>query len=193
MIRSGIAHRYAKALFQAALQAGVADEVSGDLQGFLRLMSEMPQIRNFILSPQVSTEDKHALITKAFGGRAHELFVDFLRLLIDKKRIVAATDIAEAYSEIYQRHKGMIAVKAITAVPLKDQERQKLLRTLERKSNKTIRLTQAVDPDIIGGMILVMEDKVIDGSVRHELEQLRRRLRETRVIQAGGTSTGEGR
>ncbi len=193
MMRSGIAQRYAKALFQAALDAGVADEVAGDAQSLLRLASEIPQIRNFLLSPQVPTEDKHALVAKTFGGRTHKLFVDFLHLLIDKKRIVFFTDIAETYRDIYEKHKGMFAVKAITAVPLEEPQRQKLLRTLEQMTHKTIRLTQAVSPDILGGMILVADDNVIDGSVRHELEQLRRRLSETRVIRVDGTSADEGR
>jgi len=193
MMQSGIAHRYAKALFQAALEAGAADEVFADAQSLLTVTSEFPQVRKFLLSPQVPTEEKHALVTKVVGGRAHKLFVDFLHLLIDKKRIVIAKEVVETYRDIYEKHKGVLAVKAITAVPLDEPQRQKLVRTLEEKTRKTIRLKQTVNPDILGGMILIIDDKVIDGSVRHKLERLGRRLRETRVIRGGAASPGDGR
>jgi F-type H+-transporting ATPase subunit delta len=191
MMRSGIAHRYARALFQAALDAGALDEVSGDVEGLLDLASRVPRLREFLLSPQVSAEDKHALVKRALEGRAHGLFVDFLLLLIDKKRIVYMLDIAEAYRDVYRKHKGMATVKAITAVPLDEGQRRRLLGILEERTHKVISLTQVVDPDILGGMILMIDDKVLDGSVRHQLERLRRRLLATRVIRTGET-TAEG-
>jgi F-type H+-transporting ATPase subunit delta len=96
-----------------------------------------------------------------------------------------AQDVAEAYRHMYEKHKGIIEVRAITAVPLEEQLKAKLLRTLEQQTKKTIRLSHVVDPGIIGGMILKMEDTVIDGSIRFQLEELRRRLTETKVVRAG--------
>lgn len=185
MMRTGIAHRYAKALFQAALDAGVEDEVFEDVQSLLGLVAKVPRLREFLLSPQVSTNEKHALVRKAFEGRVHKLLVDFLLLLIDKKRIVFVLDIAEAFCDVYRKHKGMVAVKAITAVALDEEQRRRLLRILEVRTHKVVSLTQVVDADILGGMILTIDDTVLDGSVRHRLERLRRRLLDTRVLRTG--------
>lgn len=185
MMRSGIAHRYARALFQAAHDARAEDEVFGDVESLIGIVSRAPRLREFLRSPQVSAKEKHALVEKAFDGRAHRLVVDFLHLLIDKKRAVFLLDIAEAFRGVYRKHKGMVAVKAITAVPIEEEQKRKLLGILEERTHKIVSLTQVVDPDILGGMVLVVGDTVIDGSVRHRLERLRRRLRDTKVIRAG--------
>jgi F-type H+-transporting ATPase subunit delta len=192
MTRSGIAQRYAKALLQAALSAGKADEVFDDVQGLIALQSRDPSMRNFLFSPQVATEAKHALIDKVLKGRASDLTVEFLHILVDKKRIMFVADIAQAYILLYEKEKGIIEVTAITAVPLEDRLREKLLRTLESQTGKSIRLTHEINPHILGGMIVRMEDKLIDGSVRFQLEQLRRHLRETKVIRAGEAPHGTG-
>jgi F-type H+-transporting ATPase subunit delta len=192
MTRSGIAQRYAKALLQAALSAGKADEVFDDVQGLIALQSRDPSMRNFLFSPQVATEAKHALIDKVLKGRASDLTVEFLHILVDKKRIMFVADIAQAYILLYEKEKGIIEVTAITAVPLEDRLRERLLRTLESQTGKSIRLTHEINPHILGGMIVRMEDKLIDGSVRFQLEQLRRRLRETKVIRAGEAPPGTG-
>ncbi len=185
MIRSGIAERYAKALFQAAVRAGAADAVFGDVESLIAAKKADPRLRNFLSSPQVPTEDKHALVDKAFGGRAHKLFVDLLHLLIDKKRIMFIQEVAEGYRQLYEKYKGIVEVRAITAIPLEEPLKEKLLLTLKRQTKKSIRLLQIVDPGIIGGMILKIEDTVIDGSVRFQLEALKHRLVETKVNRAG--------
>jgi len=192
MTRSGIAQRYAKALLQAALSARKADEVFDDVQGLIALQSRDPSMRNFLFSPQVATEAKHALIDKVLRGRASDLTVEFLHILVDKKRIMFVADIAEAYVLFYEKEKGIVEVTAITAVPLEERLKEKLLRTLESQTGKTIRLTHEIDPRILGGMIVRTEDKLIDGSIRFQLEQIRRHLRETKVIRAGAVPPGTG-
>lgn len=192
MTTGGLAHRYGKALFQAALAARVEDAVFADVRSVLGLASEMPQARDFLLSPQIPPEDKHALIDKAFAGRVHKLLVDLFHLLVDKKRIVIIMEVAGAYVDIYYKHKGMLAVKAITAVPLAERQRERLVRALEKRTDKIVRLTQIVDPGVVGGMALKMDGQVIDGTVRFQLDQLRQRLLETKVIRAGETPAGEG-
>ena len=133
------------------------------------------------MSPQILTKDKREFITVSLKGRATDLFVEFLLLLIDKKRFPFVEEIAEGYGYLYERHKGIIEVKAVTAVPLNDMMRQKAIDTLERQTDKQIRLVPIVDPSIIGGMILVMEDKIVDGSIKFRMERLKRELDEIRV------------
>ncbi|UCG53382.1 MAG: ATP synthase F1 subunit delta [Candidatus Latescibacterota bacterium] len=183
MILSGIAQRYARALHQAALDANVADSVYEDVQSLLDLMAQDKRYKNFLMSPQVLTDDKVDLVKQTLQGRASKLLVELLLLLIEKKRFIFVEEIAEAYRYLHEKHKGIIEVKAVTAVPLEDQLKEKLLHKLEDQTKKTIRLVPEVDPGIIGGMILFLEDKIIDGSIRFNLDQLRKRLGETRVVQ----------
>lgn len=180
MMPRGIAKRYATALFNAAVKAKIEDQVHEEAKGFRKLFEEQPAFRNFLLSPQVTTKDKKDLIG-TLRGQLSELFVQFLLLLIDKKRFFFVDDIIEGYGYLYERHKGILEVKAITAVPLDDIMRRKTVDKLERETGKTIRLSPVVDESIIGGMILVIEDKIIDGSIRFRIEKLKRQLDEIRV------------
>lgn len=181
MIPRGIAKRYATALFNAALEAKVVDEVNNDAAAFRNLLSDNPSLRGFLLSPQVLTKDKKSILEKALKGRATDLFVRFLILLIDKKRFPSVEGIVDGYRYLCERHQGILEVKAITAIPLDEGLKQKTMRKLEQETGKKIRLAADVDPEIIGGMILVMEDKIIDGSVRYKIEKLMRELDEIRV------------
>jgi F-type H+-transporting ATPase subunit delta len=181
MIPRGVAKRYATALFNAALKANIADDVHTEALGFRTLFADNPSFRNFLLSPQILTKDKKDFITATLKGQASDLFVEFLLLLIDKKRFPFVEQIAEGYTYLYERHKGILEVKAITAVALDEAMRRKAIDKLARETNKDIRLVPIVDPEIIGGMILVMEDKIIDGSIRFRIEKLKRELDEIRV------------
>ena len=185
MLKTGIAQRYAKALFLAALEKGAADEVFGDVESFLAARGKTPALRKIFESPQILTEEKHRLLDRLLQGRIHKLFLDLLHVLIDKKRIMFAGDICEAYRHFYEKHKGIIEVKAITAVPLEDEQAERLVRKLEEQTKKKVLLTRVVDPAIIGGVILKMEDQLIDGSVRCQLDEMKRRLVETKVTHIG--------
>ncbi|MDH3217267.1 MAG: ATP synthase F1 subunit delta [Candidatus Krumholzibacteria bacterium] len=180
MIPRGIARRYATALFNAALKANVSDEIHEQTQHFRGLLRKDSACKNFLLSPQVLTEDKKDLIT-AIRSQTSELFVQFLLLLIDKKRFQHVEEIIDGYKHLYERHQGILEVKAITAVPLDQPMKQKTIDKLASETGKKIRLSPTVDPDIIGGMIVIMEDKIIDGSIRFRMEKLRRELDEIRV------------
>lgn len=181
MIPRGVAKRYATALFRAAVKAGTADRVHDELVGLLTTLEDNPSFKGFALSPQVLTKEKKDVIEKTFRGRASELFIDFLLLLIDKNRFFVIEEIIEAYRYLYEQHRGIVEVKVITAIPLDAHMERKVADKLERELGKTIRLSPVTDPSIIGGVVLMMEDKIIDGSIRYKLEKLKRELNEIRV------------
>ncbi len=181
MLQRGVANRYATALFNSALEARIAEEVRDELVGFKDVLSQNPEFSNFLLSPQIITEDKLGIIHSTVGKKASELFVRFLVLLMEKKRFLFIDEIADSYNELYERHAGILKVEVTTATPLDDRMRKKVIAKLEKDTGKKIRIQPVTDPEIIGGMILMMEDKIIDGSIRFQLEKLRRELSAIRV------------
>jgi F-type H+-transporting ATPase subunit delta len=181
MIPQGIAKRYATALLNSALKANVGGDVQQDAVGFREVFDANKDFRNFLLSPRVLTKDKKDLIKETFDGRATKLFVSFLLLLIDKKRVDFVGDIVDGYTYLYERHKGVVEVRAITAVPLEEKMQKKVLDHLKNRIGKDVRLRTEVDPAIIGGMVLIMDDKILDGSVRYQMEKLKRELDEIRI------------
>jgi F-type H+-transporting ATPase subunit delta len=181
MIPRGIARRYAVALFSAAMKAGLADKVNGDAVSVGALFKENPSLKNFLLSPQVLEATKKDVIRSVLKGKVTELFAEFLILLIDKKRFSSVEEIANGYTHFYERHHGIIDVQAITAVPLDQRLHRKTVETLEQKTGKKVKLNAVVDERIIGGMILILDDKIVDGSIRFRLQKLRRELEAIRV------------
>lgn len=181
MILSGIGKRYAVALFNAASNQDVAEQVEDDINGFANLFKDDTRFRNFLMSPMVLTEDKKNLLQTVLGDRASGLFVKFVMLLIDKKRLGKVGDIATAYTYLHEQQQGIIEVRCVTAIPLSHDLQLKTRQVIEERTGKQVRLFPSTDPDIIGGMILFVEDKIIDGSLRHELSRIRKELGELKV------------
>lgn len=181
MILRGISKRYAVALFNAAVRQDIAEQIQEDLSSIAELMKANPGFRYFLLSPQVLTNDKKKMIVDVLAERSAGLFIKFLMLLIDKKRLEFVGEIAESYTYLFEQLQGILEARVITAVPLDADLEQQTVEKLEAETGKTIRLVKTVDPGIIGGMIVILEDTVVDGSIRHQLDTLRKSLSETRV------------
>ena len=180
MVPRGLSKRYATALFNSAIKSGKEKALRDEAMGFRQLLLDNKAFRNFLLSPQVLTRDKKDII-KSTLNKSSDLLVRFLLLIIDKKRFILVEDIIEAYNYLVEHHEGILEVRAITAIELDPVLERKVIGKLERETSKTIRLKPEVDPSIIGGMILIMEDKIIDGSIRYSLEKLRRDLDAIRI------------
>jgi F-type H+-transporting ATPase subunit delta len=181
MMESGIALRYATALFDSALEHGIVDDVHEEMLGLGTIIEEHPAFFGLLLSPQIRTEDKHDIINATLEGKASDLFVRFLHLLIDKTRFPFIKEIADEYHKLYESYKGVLMVKVTTAIPLDKAMERKVIDKLHSETQKQIRVEAVTDPDIIGGMIIQMKDKIIDGSIRFQLEKLRRELDEIGV------------
>jgi F-type H+-transporting ATPase subunit delta len=183
---SGIGKRYAVALFNAALAEDVLDQVHGDLTSFATLVSHEPALRIFLASHRVSADEKHDLITRAIGDRASGLFVKFVLLLINKRRIDEFAknrfeDIVEPFEALYREHSNILKVSVVTAVPMDAELERKTKETIERRTGKTAHIEKRIDPKIIGGMVMIAGGQIIDGSIRSQLAELRQELLEARV------------
>jgi F-type H+-transporting ATPase subunit delta len=108
-------------------------------------------------------------------------FVEFLLVLFDKHRINFLPEIVDQFDRLVKAEKGIAKVTVITAVPLSSGEEQGLMSTLAKKTGLTIELDKRVDPAIIGGVIIIMHDRIIDGSVRHGLNLLEEQLEKVKV------------
>lgn len=186
MALSGIGKRYAVALFNAALAEDVLDQVNGDVTSFALLLEKENALRVFLSSHRVSADDKRDLLVAAIGDRASGLFVKFLLLLLEKKRLDdfatrEFADIAQPFEALYQEHAGIVKVGVVTAVPLDAELERKAKETIERRTGKSARIEKSVDPRIIGGMIMIADGQIIDGSIRSQLSELRQNLLEARV------------
>jgi len=176
MIPRGLPKRYATALFNSAVKHNVAEEVRDDGASFEALFDADAEFRNYLLSPQVLGIEKKGILEKVLRGRVSDLFMNFLLLLIAKGRFNYVDEIIDAYHYLYEHAQGILEIQVMTAIPLDDDLQQQLKVKLESQTNVEIRLATRVDPSIVGGVVLKLEDKIIDGSIRHYLETLKRDL-----------------
>ena len=112
----------------------------------------------------------------AVAADAQPLFANFLQVLVDRGRLPELLEIADAFRERVARATARLDVEAVTAIPLPDDLKARIVESLEEKTGTTVELTESVNPDVVGGLVLRVGEVVVDGSVRHRIEELRREL-----------------
>ena len=182
MIAQEIAQRYARALFLSTREKGLIDTAFEQLGDLGKYLDGDTSMLTFLNDPRVPEKNKRLLVRDVFGNRMERLFVEFLIVLIDKNRIEFLPVIIDEFIRMVEAEKGIGRATVVTSVPLADAERPTLIDRLAKKTGLKIELEQKVDPSILGGLIVIMQSKIIDGSVRHGLDLMRERLRKVRVL-----------
>ena len=171
-----VAKRYAGALFAVAQRDGILDAVASDLALISRFLAEVPYLRAVIMQPMVSDAQKNKVAEDAFGDRVTASSLSFLKLLIRKRREELIEECAREYHALMAEHTNTADAEASTAVPLTPDQAERLTQSLQTLTGKTIRLTPQVDKSLVGGVVVRIGDRVMDGSVRGKLERLERQL-----------------
>ncbi len=167
-----IAHKYARALFDASVAEGKAQKVAAGMASIQHLEREEPALLGFLTSPEVLTESKTEFIATVFGPRVDAMVVNFLRLLVDKGRISFLPGICLDFQRLTEEHQGLLRAPVVSAVPLDADQEARLKRELDRITGKDVILEKRVDPSILGGVVVHLGDKIIDRSLRRGLRQL---------------------
>ena len=157
------------------------DQAHVQLQELNAFIQGDETLLNFLVAPHVLDEHKEALVTDVFSDRIDRLFVEFLLVLVRKHRIGFLHEIIDEFVRLVEATKGIARATIITAVELNDAERQKLSAKLAARTGLTIQLEEKVDPSIIGGMIVILHNEIIDGSIRHGLDLIEDQLTKVRV------------
>ena len=176
MLTATISRRYARAIFGAALEENKLPRVAGDLANVLAVNRQNPAFLNFLLTPEVLTDGKEEFIRTVIGPWADPLTVNFLFLLMDKKRTAHLTEICRDVQMLYEEHQGLVRAEVLSAVALDPAQEARLKRELDRLTGKDVRLEKRVDPSVLGGVIVHLGKKVIDRSLRRGLRELGDRL-----------------
>jgi F-type H+-transporting ATPase subunit delta len=167
-----VSRAYAEALFRSARDRGLVPEVDESLQGLAAVLRDNPQFSDFLQAPMIDTATKKSTLEKALSGRVEDLVVDFLCLLIDKDREESFAGIVQQYRVLADREARRLRVDVRTSHPLSDTQREQLQGTLQQVLRHDCMLEAKVEPELIGGMVLRIGDKLYDGSVRRQLQRL---------------------
>jgi F-type H+-transporting ATPase subunit delta len=178
---------YAEALLAAALAKGQVADVAADFQAFGRdVLPNVPGLEAYLDSPAISRKHKDAFIVKLLDGKATDLFVDFLRVLNEKQRLGMLRFIGIAFRTLLEERAGRVRILVETAAPLSDDEQKAVKDDLAKVIGRTPILLVRVKPELIGGLVIHIGDKVFDTSIRSKLQTLRNNLlaRGTHEIQS---------
>ncbi len=181
MIVTKISKRYASALFQQAREEKVLDAVSGDMRMIRQSISESRNLLLFLKSQIISREIKRKVLEELFEKHLSEVSRLFLALILNKRREDQLPGITAAFDVLYKKELGLIDIEVmVVSRPDPDQD-QALRKALESRTGKKVQLFFTEDSSLKGGMAVRIGDTVIDGTVKHKLQQI-----ETRFHQQAG-------
>ena len=168
------AKRYAIAAFELAQEHNDSDAWLNALRQIAEFMGD-PEVRRVLENTRVAQEPKQRLIEAALGDLP-ALPLNLARLLVRKNRSALAVDIARQFEQLLEQQRGVSRARATTAVPLGDAERAALSQRLSQQTGGEIVLETAVDPELLGGVVVQIGDRLIDASTRMKLRALRANL-----------------
>lgn len=171
-----VAVTYAEALFQAAEDKNAVTQVASDLAAVREALAPHTDVARVLLNPQVDTRAKKSAVA-GLAQTANPLTVNLLQVLVDRGRLEELPGIADAYSARVADAAGEIRVEVITAVPLPDDLRAQLIARIAEQTGRSPQITEQVDPEIIGGLVLRVGGVMTDASVRGRLAGLRQTIR----------------
>ena len=169
MIKSQVGRRYSKAIFEIAEEKNQVKEIYEILNSAMVLYRTDKEFKNFILNPLIDNEQKKSVLNEIFGKDNSEN-LNILLYILDKGRMNCIKYIVAEYLKIYYRKNRILDVKATFTKELTDEQKKKLIDKLSQKTGKEINLEIKIDKDILGGGIIKIGDKIIDGSIRRELD-----------------------
>jgi len=181
MLADQVAKKYGQALFELAGEKGLVDQAWDQFYVLAEYMKKDKTLLDFMDAPQIPNENKLTVIERAFAGWLEKPFYDFILVLADKHRIKYLPDIIKHFDELVRRDKGIVQATCITTFPISEQERRMLIERLEKKTSQKIELVERIDRRIIGGMIVLVGGRIIDGSIRQSLDMLKSRLMKVKV------------
>jgi F-type H+-transporting ATPase subunit delta len=170
-----VARTYARALFEAAKDAGRIDEVRDQLTTFVEAVDEVPELRSLIRNPELDPPTKAAALDAVLEG-ADELIRNFVRVVTRKGRAAQLDEIAREYEVLVAAEEQILSVELTTAYELSDDEAAAIVKQIEEASGQRVEAARTVDPDLIGGLVLKAGSLEVDSSVRGRLDRLRRDL-----------------
>ena len=167
-----LAKRYAKALFELALNEKVTDQVNNDMESIAAVMAENRELRRVMANPLITPQRKISLMKSIFGAQRTAVSMKFVEILIRKGREQQIAEIAEQYRQLYLDHNNIAVVELTTAFDANDQVTQKVAALIHHKSNKTLRFKLKTDPAIIGGYKMKIGDYLLDDSISKVISNL---------------------
>lgn len=176
-----VARRYAAALFAVANKRNEVDVVAANLHEVVDAVRGSRDLMSVMHHPLLTLEKKKSVLRAVFAGRVLPDVEKFIFLVVEKDRAIMLPQIVDEFDRMVDELRGESDAEAVTAVPLDAAQIASLEAALQKKFGVKVRLKTRIDPEVLGGMQVRVGDKLIDATVRTQLERLNERLKRVKV------------
>jgi ATP synthase F1 delta subunit len=170
-----IAQVYARSLFEVAQQHGTLDRVRTELGEFADALEANRELAVFFFSPYFSTEEKKTALDGAIAG-ADDTTRNFLELLVEKHRMPTVFRVRRTLDALWEEENKLLPVEITSAVALDPTVVARLQDEIGRQTGRRVQLTETIDPDVLGGLVLRVGNQILDASIRTRLDGLRKQV-----------------
>ncbi|MEL7009717.1 MAG: ATP synthase F1 subunit delta [Cyanobacteria bacterium J06629_2] len=172
LVNSEISEPYAQAIMSLAQQENLTDQFGETFRSLESLLSESKEFKDFVLNPVIKNEDKKSVLKQVMGD-SNPYIVNFMMLLVDKRRIVFLESIADQYLSLLRKLNQTVLAEVTSAQELTDEQKGNIVDKVKGiVEAKDVELKASVDPSLIGGVIIKVGSKVIDASLRGQLRRI---------------------
>jgi F-type H+-transporting ATPase subunit delta len=178
---SGMAGRYATALFELALETNSVEQVQTDLGAFDALLAANPDLMRLVRSPVFSADEQaKALIAVLERAGIKGIAANFLRVVASNRRLFAVAEIIRGFNALVAKHKGEVTAQVTVAQELNDARLNEIRDALKQVTGKDVKIDVDVDPSIIGGLKVKVGSRMVDASLRTKLNSIKFAMKEAR-------------
>lgn len=170
-----IAAVYARSLFEVARDEGNLDQVREQLGQVADALDDEQELQVFFFSPYFSSQEKAEGLERMIDG-ADPMVMNFLRLLMEKHRMPAIFRVRRALDALWEEENKLLPVQITSAIELDEKVAEQIGDRIAEQTGRKVDLSTSVDPDVLGGLVVQVGNTVLDASVRHRLEQLRKEV-----------------
>lgn len=178
MLKGAVGSRYAEALYAIAEREKSVDAIEQELIAVDAVVRENRDLQKVLYHPRITSEDKKSLLSELLSGKVSQVTMEFLNLLVDRQREQFLSDIVDYYINLANKARNITEARISSAIELTAEEKKAMAALLDKITGKKVETSFSVDPSLIGGVVVRIGDRVIDGSIRTRLATLREHLRQ---------------
>ena len=172
-----VALPYARALFDFSVEKNIMHQITADFQNLDIFFNENSELTLYLTNPVINQKSKREVLVKTLESQINAETFKFLMVLVDRDRINLLNSIINNYLELVYETASIKMIEVFTALDFTDSQKDKLIQKLKKLTNaKEIRLVTSIDTSLIGGFLIKTESKIIDFTIKNQLQQLAKHL-----------------
>ncbi|HBB29891.1 MAG TPA: hypothetical protein DC000_11745 [Clostridiales bacterium] len=171
-----ISTTYSTALFDVCVEENKVDEFMNEVGFINETLKNNDEFFEILKTPRININEKKKIIDNVFGDKVNKEIINFIKILIDKRRIGYIIDIANEFERMACEYKGIVKAKAYSSISLSSEQIIKLEKKLSEQSGKTVEIENIIDNSLLGGIMIKFNDVVIDGTLKGKLKSLENNL-----------------